>query len=234
MFAAYYQKFAKPLPNGISVDEPSKNIRIGAIFVFNDPRDWALDAQIIVDLLLSAKGVLGTYSAKNNDPQLPNRGFQQDEQPHIYFSNSDLWWASQHHLPRLGQGGFREALEGVWAAITGGDAQGVELQKTIIGKPYAETYKYAEEVLHQRQKTLLGDANVSPPRNVYMIGDNPESDIRGANEYVSPWQSQWSSILVRTGVFRGNQKDQAPRHIAADVRDAVQWALHRSGWPLMD
>ena len=31
--------------------------------------------------------------------------------------------------------------------------------------------------------------------NFYMIGDNPSSDIRGAND------SGWISILVRTGMF---------------------------------
>lgn len=36
-----------------------------------------------------------------------------------------------------------------------------------------------------------------------MIGDNPLSDIKGANDYHDNWQS----ILVRTGVFRGEVND---------------------------
>lgn len=35
-----------------------------------------------------------------------------------------------------------------------------------------------------------------------MIGDNPASDIRGANE------KGWESILVRSGVFRGEDNDK--------------------------
>ena len=46
----------------------------------------------------------------------------------LYFSNPDLLWASEYHLPRLGQGGFREALEGVWEAVTGGTEKGVKLE----------------------------------------------------------------------------------------------------------
>ena len=133
VFADYYKKFAKPLPKPIDASDPSKSLKIDAVFVYNDPRDWALDTTIILDLLLSSNGVLGTLSSKNNNPNLPNRGYQQDGQPPLYFSNPDLFWAAKYHLPRLGQGGFREALEGVWAAVTGGEHKGVQLHKTIIG-----------------------------------------------------------------------------------------------------
>jgi ribonucleotide monophosphatase NagD (HAD superfamily) len=34
-----------------------------------------------------------------------------------------------------------------------------------------------------------------------MVGDNPKSDIAGANAF------KWESILVRTGVFRGKYND---------------------------
>jgi len=37
--------------------------------------------------------------------------------------------------------------------------------------------------------------------NIYMIGDNPASDIRGANAI------GWPSFLVRTGVFRDADND---------------------------
>src|SRR5947207_2601458 len=82
------------------------------ILVYNDPRDWGLDATVILDLLLSEKGIMGTVSLKNNNHNLPNRGYLQDGQPKLYYSNPDLWWASSYPLPRLGQGGFREAFEG--------------------------------------------------------------------------------------------------------------------------
>jgi HAD superfamily hydrolase (TIGR01456 family) len=194
----YYKNFARPLPSPIDPASPESSLRIDAIFVYNDPRDWGLDAQIIKDVLLSTRGILGTLSSKNGDMTLPNRGYQQDGQPVLYFSNPDLVWASKYHLPRLGQGGFREALEGIWAAITGGPTNGVHLHKTVIGKPYKSTYEFAEKRLVLHRRNLFGE-DCTRLRRVYMVGDNPASDIAGSNNYESPNKTDWASILVQTG-----------------------------------
>ncbi|KAI9800355.1 MAG: hypothetical protein M1825_004125 [Sarcosagium campestre] len=243
VFASYYAEFARPLPAPLCTSPTSdetqdgKTLKIDAMFVFNDPRDWALDAHLILDLLLSRQGLLGTVSSKNGDESLPNRGFQQDGQPALYFSNPDLWWAAAYHLPRLGQGGFREALEGVWAATTGGPANGVHLHKKIIGKPYHDTYAFAEERLLSHRAKLhhseaghatAADGHVLPLRRVYMVGDNPESDIKGANDFVSPVNADWTSVLVRTGVYTGGQPSWKPKVIVDDVLQAVKWALKNS------
>jgi HAD superfamily hydrolase (TIGR01456 family) len=205
------------------------------MFVFNDPRDWALDIQILLDVLLSRNGIMGTYSEKNNDRSLPNNGYQQDGQPPLYFSNTDLLWAAGYHLPRLGQGGFREAFEGVWAAVTGGPREGVDLQKTVIGKPFKETYDFAERMLIQyREHLFTSEGQPVPLRRVYMIGDNPESDIRGANTFQSPHGTEWISLLTRTGVYKdraGKVPSWQPREIVDDVKAAVKWALKDSKWP---
>lgn len=173
VFADYYKKFARPLPRPIDASDPSKSLKIDAVFVYNDPRDWGLDATVILDLLLSSRGILGTISDKNGSKDLPNRGYQQDGQPPLYFSNPDLWWAAKYHLPRLGQGGFREALEGLWSAVTGGEKNGVRLQKTVIGKPHQGTYEFAEKRLRQHRDHLAGGVSSVPLRKVYMVGDNP-------------------------------------------------------------
>lgn len=169
-FADYYHSFGRPLPRPIHAENLSENLKIDAVLVFHDPRDWALDTQIILDVLLSSQGILGTISSKNNDPTLPNRGYQQDGQPPLYFSNPDLWWAAAYHLPRLGQGGFREALEGVWAAVTGGEKKGVRLHKKMIGKPFHDTYAFAEAKLELHRPLILGKADLPPLKRVYMIG----------------------------------------------------------------
>lgn len=62
---------------------------------------------------------------------------------------------------------------------------------------------------------------------VYMVGDNPASDIAGANAF------GWESILVRTGVFRGKDENDAahkPTVIQPNVWEAVRWALEREGF----
>ncbi|OLN96394.1 hypothetical protein CCHL11_00702 [Colletotrichum chlorophyti] len=227
VYAEAHEPLPKPIHTGKIAD--SDALKIDAMFVFNDPRDWALDIQIIVDLLLSRNGLLGTYSTKNGDKSLPNSGWQQDGQPPLIFSNADLFWSTTYHQPRFGQGAFQAAVAGVWSQVTGG----TELQRTVFGKPFATTYQYAERVLNAHRLALLGKggkAKVAPLKTVYMVGDNPESDIRGANDY-SNEKTEWASLLVKTGVW--SQERGAPTHkpkmIVDDVKAAVEWALEREG-----
>ncbi|KAH7381663.1 cat eye syndrome critical region protein 5 precursor [Pyrenochaeta sp. MPI-SDFR-AT-0127] len=231
----YYKSFTRPLPAPIDPTSPSTSLRIDAIFVYNDPRDWGLDSQIIKDVLLSKQGILGTLSSKNGNSALPNRGYQQDEQPTLYFSNPDLLWAAKYHLPRLGQGGFREALEGIWAAITGGETNGVKLQKIVMGKPYQSTYEFAEKRLISHRRHLLGSHGdaLGQLKSVYMVGDNPASDIAGSNNFISPNGTEWVSVLVQTGVYKeGTTPAHQPRKIVRDVWDAVAWAAVQQNWAL--
>jgi len=147
-------------------------------------------------------------------------------------SNPDLFWATSHHMPRLGQGGFQASLRGIWAETTGG----AELLRTVIGKPYPETYKYAERVLNKHRLQMLGGngevkKKVSRLERVFMVGDNPESDIRGANEFESPHGTEWTSVLVKTGVWsEGSKPKYAPKVIVKDALEAVKWALREEGW----
>ncbi|KAI0153478.1 HAD-superfamily subfamily IIA hydrolase [Pestalotiopsis sp. NC0098] len=207
---------------------PTAQPKIDAIFVFNDPRDWALDIQIITDLLLSEKGVLGTYSAKNGQAGLPNGGWQRDGQPPLFFSNPDLFWSAAYHQPRFGQGAFQAAMAGIWREVTNGG----ELERTVIGKPYRQTYRYAERVLNSHRAQVLGRSSMEPLGRVYMVGDNPESDIRGANDFESPDGTRWESVLVRTGVWSADRGEprHRPKMIVDDVAAAVDWALKQEGW----
>ncbi|PQE23313.1 HAD superfamily protein [Rutstroemia sp. NJR-2017a WRK4] len=229
IFSDYYHKATRPLPLPVDLKNPSQSLKFDAIMIFNDPRDWALDTQVVLDLLLSEKGILGTYSPKNGDASLPNNGWQQDSQPKLYFSNPDLFWATSHHMPRLGQGGFQASLEGVWNATTGG----AKLARTVIGKPHPATYKYAERVLNRYRAHLLGASTKKVPhlKRVFMVGDNPESDIRGANEFESAHGAEWTSVLVETGVYRsGTVPAYKPKVVVHDVLGAVKWALEKEGW----
>ncbi|KAL5353655.1 hypothetical protein ACLOAV_001694 [Pseudogymnoascus australis] len=208
---------------------PPGPLKIDAIFVFSDPHDWALDTQIILDLLLSSKGELNTYSAKNGDKSLPNNGWLQDGQPKLIFSNPDLFWATSHPLSRLGQGGFRAAFQGVWDEVT----DGAELTKLVMGKPTQETYLYSERVLQKHRAEVLSALHeeVGDLKQVFMIGDNPESDIRGANNFKSPTGTTWDSILVKTGVWQeGKPPKYEPKMIVDNVQAAVKWALKKQGY----
>ena len=173
----YHSPHARPLPGrslsprDLQLSPDPKTIKIDAIFIFHDPRDWALDTQIILDLLFSSGGYLGSFSPKNNNPSLPNRGYLQDGQPPLYFSNPDLFWAAAYPLPRLGQGGFRGAFQGVWNAATGGSGRVVQLKSHMFGKPTQGTFEFAEKRLQAHRKTLLGSG--AGLKNVYMVGGKP-------------------------------------------------------------
>ncbi|KAJ1326591.1 HAD-IIA family hydrolase [Microdochium nivale] len=247
--------------------------QVSAILVFSSPRDWCLDLQIVADLLLSERGLVGTRSAKNGDKSLPNNGYLQDGQPRLFFCNPDFEWATSHPHPRFAQGAFREALEGIWRFATSrrgsssSDAGGgaARLEYTICGKPTGKTYIYGERVLHAYNERLQdeieqvvkerddnevggkqdgtvhimadGDGAITTATapgtsgrreisHVYMIGDNPESDILGANSYTSRFGATWKSILVETGVYvAGTMPAHEPHHVARDVQSAVDWAL---------
>lgn len=216
------EPFSRPVPSG--------SLKIDHILVWNDPRDWSLDIQVIYDFLVSHRGYLGTISEKNGDPSLPNNGWLQDGQPKLWISNLDLFWKTEYPVNRFGTGAFVAALKGVWSAST----EGAKLEFHALGKPSHGTFDYAHRRLlccnpdmtpDDQQERSLG--------RVYMIGDNPESDIRGANAFKPNDGTEWLSILVRTGVWRETTGEKEPRYpptvIVDDVVDAVAWALRNEG-----
>lgn len=181
-------------------------VKIDAILVFSDSRDYATDIQIIMDLLQSENGVLGTRAADPVSQRIP-----------IYFSQGDLLCPSEHPTPRLSQGTFRIGLEAIYKSLTG-----VELERVVYGKPEMATYKYADEVMSSWMEELHGEAKL--PKNIYMVGDNPASDITGGNMY------GWNTCLVRTGVYQGEgNDDENPANfgVFTNVLEAVTSALKK-------
>lgn len=228
---------------------------VAAVMLWSSPRDWMLDLQLTLDLLLSSGGVLSSPpSPLNGDPSLPNRGYLQGAQPKLFVCNPDFQWATQAPLPRLAQGAFVEALRGLWSKATGG----AELHYQACGKPTERTYEFGETALHrwnyrddssistpasaepvaslkQRHADESGVAIVSPRRardisTVYMVGDNPASDIAGANAYQSRLGYAWKSVLVGTGVHvPGTTPAHVPGRFCADVLEAVTEILAEEG-----
>jgi HAD superfamily hydrolase (TIGR01456 family) len=198
-------------------DEEHKNSRlrnfgeveIEAIFVFADSRDWASDQQIILDLLMSKNGRLGTRSENYN------------EGPPLFFSHNDVVWSASHDLTRIGMGALRVSLEAMYKAVTGKN-----LTTTAFGKPQIGTFEFATDLLQQWRKDTHGID--SAPDTVYFVGDTPESDIRGTNEFDEVADNAWYSILVRTGVFQEGTKPRfTPKATVDTVLDAVRHGIER-------
>ncbi|KAH9858579.1 HAD-like domain-containing protein [Lenzites betulinus] len=205
---------------------------ISAVFVLHDPRNWSLDIQILVDVIRSRGIIGGPYldsPAPGGDQALPENTLKHgssnapmarglERKPiDLVFCNPDLLWKSDFPQVRIGQGAFREAFQAVYQAVTGTTYPYVQ-----YGKPTRETYRYAEDVLKDRLEELHG-GRLEKMLNVYMVGDNPESDIAGANG------AGWPSILVRTGVYdpAHGEPTHKPTYIAEDVEEAVAWAIRR-------
>lgn len=186
-------------------------VEIAAVFVFADSRDWAGDQQIILDLCMSKNGRLGTRSETF------------EEGPPVFFSHNDVIWATNHSFSRIGMGALRASLEAMFKAITG-----KELKTVAFGKPQLGTFEFATRLLRQWRKDTHGIDQ--PPDTVYFVGDTPESDIRGTNEFDESGKADntWYSILVRTGVFQpGTKPAYQPKMAVDNVLEAVKYGMQR-------
>lgn len=105
-------------------------IAIGAILVFADSREWASDQQIILELLMSKNGVMGTESKQFN------------EGPDIFFAHDDFVWSTNYNLSRYGMGALQVCISALYQAHTG-----KELNVTKFGKPNKETFNFANSIL---------------------------------------------------------------------------------------
>ncbi|WCJ41127.1 hydrolase family protein / HAD-superfamily protein [Euphorbia peplus] len=184
--------------------------RVQAAFIVSDSVDWSRDIQVLCDILRTGG--------------LPGR--ELGHQPLLYFANDDLAYQATFPSERLGMGAFRIALEAVFNSI-----HPTPLEYTSFGKPNPLVFKNAETVLKELASSLPHVINAVDHENegarrfntLYMVGDNPAVDIRGAREAGHPW----FSILTRTGVFRGaeNHKEFAADLVVDTVEDAVDYIL---------
>lgn len=183
--------------------------KIEAMFVFADSRDWAGDQQIILDVLTSKDGIIGTRSENY------------DEGPPLYFAHNDVVWATSHESSRIGMGALRKSVEAMFEAVTG-----KPLQTTAFGKPQIGTFEFATRLLQTWRRETHGiDAPLS---TVYFVGDTPESDIRGTNDFNKTVDETWYSILVKTGVYRaGTEPKYKPMVTVDNVLQAVQHGMER-------
>jgi HAD superfamily hydrolase (TIGR01450 family) len=126
------------------------------------------------DVLRSPNGAMG---AVGNDTH---------PQPFLAFSHGDLLWGNEFATARFGQGAFQTAFRAVYE-----ETSGRKLEATTFGKPQRLTYEYADERIKERVKAVEGKVD---DLSVWMVGDNPASDIAGANAF------GWKSALVSQGM----------------------------------
>lgn len=198
-----FSKPSKGQEDQIRKEDFSK-IHFAAVLVFHDSRDWGRDLQYICDVLRSPDGRIGVL------------GDDTHPQPFLAFSHGDLIWGNDFTAPRFGQGAFQEAVKAVYEKMSGRP-----LEAVTFGKPQRLTYEYADALLKERLAIQNSSTQSGEEMSIWMIGDNPASDIAGANGF------GWKSALVRTGVYR--DQDGPPKHtptiLVNDVEEAVRKAI---------
>ena len=126
-----------------------------------------------------------------------NRAFLELEAgAELYCLHKNRWWQTADG-PRLDAGAFVAGLE---------YASGVEA--TVLGKPSPEYFGAALEAI---------DAD---PELAWMVGDDVEGDIRGAQRH------GMRTVLVRTGKFRPDEVEQSgvlPDGILSSVAQLPDW-----------
>lgn len=220
-------------PEKVNIEKP-----IDAILMFNDPRDMGTDIQCCLDLLNSDNGKIGTKRSIHTHTDLSNPAIP------MIFSNNDFLWANDYNLPRFGQGAVRIMIESLYAECN----RGAKLNSLIMGKPFKLLYDYAHHVLidwknrlqnnntldYALDKQVLPQLNNTPVNlpfeRIYMVGDNPASDIKGAND------NGWESLLLRTGVFKDEDWDTCAAHptsgVYDNVYDSIVATLRKNGYKM--
>ncbi|RNA32034.1 cat eye syndrome critical region 5 [Brachionus plicatilis] len=134
---------------------------IEVILLLGEPINWECALQILLDVIMT-----------NGDPR---KQFKFVPFPHlpIIACNKDLTFKGAAALPRFGHGAFLECLETLYMKVTRNEL----VYEYLMGKPYLITYEYAAEQIQNLSK------NGQRINKFYIIGDNPEVDVRGANLY---------------------------------------------------
>lgn len=197
-FPAHSRYSAKYNPD-VSAVEP---VAIHSILLLHEPPDWGETIQVVIDLLCSSNGLITKDGyERNHERQFVN----------LYLANPDLVTPTSFPAPRITMGALLLCLASVYKEMTGGN----DLRYEVYGKPYESIYRFTEMLIESGNSGNL-------PGRIYAIGDNPLSDIKGANEA----GEKWFSILVRSGCFKGDNDVTNPgKHACDTVLQAVQFIL---------
>jgi len=182
---------------------------IEAVVILGEPLNWEGALQLILD-------VIQTNGRPNHTPELG------PQQIPVLASNMDLQWMAKSPIPRFGNGAFLVCLEALYEKLTGQPLK----YEGLVGKPSEVTYQYSLKLMEEFAEKLDQDEI----NTVYCFGDNPLSDVYGANLFTKTLKQarkegkvnvchvasleKCISVLVGTGVW--NPSEPEPEEIEVD------------------
>jgi HAD superfamily hydrolase (TIGR01456 family) len=190
---------------------------VRGILAMSEPNHLMQALQIMVDVLMSSQPGVTELEPSSVAPK-------------IFFANMDLLWRAEFPTMRFATGAWWVALEALYDARL--KAMGLSAEQIAdrkqgtwlkFGKPEASQYQFTQRVLEQL--AAEGGQQVS---RFYMVGDNHNTDIRGATAMAAKG-APWSSVLVRTGVWQEGQFDEGASTVQDQVAHAVHWILEQHG-----
>ena len=142
----------------------------------------------------------------------------------MYVTSNDLFYADQWPQPRLGSKAWTVCFEAIFQEVYGYEPKYIK-----YGKPESIAYDFAEQMIGEKCKK--DGIEIS---NYYMIGDNPLSDIEGANRrgeenFKKTGVNNWRSILVKTGVWQEGADTNNATYVVEDMKAAYDLILNEEG-----
>lgn len=170
-------------------------LKFDSVLTMTDVSRWERSVQVLCDILISKDGIPGSIRTKDEKQVVD-----------MHAACKDLVYKDSFSLNRIANGGFVISLETIFKKL-----YHQEIQYKIYGKPSRIIFDYAIEDIRKEHNC----------ERFYMIGDNPEVDIKGANN------SGIKSVLLRTGVWHKhhNCPENPASYIVNGVKDAVDLIL---------
>ncbi|XP_041349807.1 haloacid dehalogenase-like hydrolase domain-containing 5 [Gigantopelta aegis] len=149
--------------------------QIEAILLLAEPVKWESNLQVLLDLLLTEGKPVEAPKDQKTVNQLP-----------LIACNMDLQFMAEACMPRLGHGAFLVCLEALYKKITGNELE----YSNLVGKPCELTFRFADHTISTMAKEM---GFHKPIKRLYLIGDNPNVDIYGANLYNRYLRNVWDN-----------------------------------------
>lgn len=207
-------------------DVDFSKINIDCVMVMADSRNWVVDQQIILELLLSDKGMMGTHIdiKYDDDPSVIEEKLKKT-QPDLYFAHSDFVWATDYNLTRYGMGALQVSLAALYKEHT----NGLELPCKRFGKPQRTTFDFCVDFLQDWRKEVLKHTSFTTGKRITSISNgnfvNHKRPQSIGSSISSKLQQNPNTSIMDNSLDKFRTVNFKNNSLAADKRNSVYEAV---------